>query len=338
MSKIITFGEILMRFSPPNSDRFSQASSFDVNFGGGEFNVAACLANFGIETDFVTCLPPNDLGYRALSEIKKNGVGTKHISFSGKRLGIYFLEEGSSLRPSAVIYDRENSSIATAKGDSFNWKSIFDGADFFHFSGITPAISQNAADLCKEAILFAKNAGIKISCDLNYRSKLWQYGKKPVEIMPDLLQHSDIILGDIDTALMMLGKPKTDPDYQNKTTIQNEYWKLFQWLPNLKKIATTLRYSISKNHQKIGGIYYSDDEIYFAPEYNINPVLDRIGTGDAFMGGLLYGIAENLSPQETINFATASCAWKHTVNGDVQQAIIKEINMLANGTNFNVIR
>lgn len=340
MSKVITFGEILMRLSPPSELRFSQATSFDVCFGGGEFNVAVSLANFGIDTQFITCLPDNDLGKRALMEIKKHNVSSENVLLDGNRLGIYFLEEGSSIRGSKVIYDRANSAMADLKTGRIDWKNIFKGAEVFHWSGITPALSQNTADVCLEALKFAHDAGLKITCDLNYRAKLWNYGKQPKDIMPQLLHYCDVILGDIDTALFMLGKEKCNPDYKEVSSLPNLYNQLFELCPNLKQIATTLRYSLHKNHQQIGGILYDKNQIYHTPVRDVIPVLDRIGSGDAFMGGLLYGLLnEAFDLQQTLDFAVAACCLKHTIKGDLNETTVDEIQKLLEGdTSGKVVR
>lgn len=329
MNKVITFGEILMRLSTQNGHRFSQTNSLDVCFGGAEFNVAASLANYGIPVELVTCLPNNDLGKRALMEIRKQNVATNHILFGRNRLGIYFLEEGSSVRASQVIYDRAESAIAQIKLGTIDWKSIFSNATHFHWSGITPAISQTAAEVCLEALKFAHQAGITISCDLNYRSKLWKYGKDPKEIMLTLLQYCSIILGDIDTALFMLGESKINPDYTNTASLAVHYNQIMMLCPNLQKIATTIRYAISSNHQEIGGILYDGKQIYSTPVQTIFPVLDRIGTGDAFMGGLLYGFLNgSYDNQQALEFAVAACRLKHTIKGDVHQATVAEVLQL----------
>lgn len=332
MKKVVTFGEILMRLSASNGFRFSQANSFDICFGGGEFNVATSLANFGIESEFITCLPNNDLGKRALMEIRKQHIASENILFEGEKLGVYFIEEGSSIRASQVIYDRESSAMSQLKTGKINWEKIFKNASHFHWSGITPAISYSAADVCMEALHVAQKKGITISCDLNYRSKLWKYGKEPKDIMPAMLKYCHIILGDIDTALFMLGKEAVNPDYQNTETLFNHYDYIKLLCPNIQKIATTLRYSLSVNHQQIAGILYDGKKIFSSKIIDINPVVDRIGTGDAFMSGLLYGFLNpSFNEQKTLDFATATCALKHTIKGDINQFSIQEVEKLING-------
>jgi len=332
MNRVITFGEILMRLSPPNGLRFSQANSLDLCFGGGEFNVAVSLANFGIDTGFVTCLPDNDLGKRALMEIRKHNVSCRNILFSGNRLGIYFLEEGSGTRAGKVVYDRADSAIANIEPGQMDWQEIFKEAAVFHWSGITPAISPAAAAVCLEALQAAREAGLMITCDLNYRAKLWKYGKAPRDIMPRLLQYCDVILGDIDTALFMLGREAQNPDYKAFDSLGGHYDSIFESCPNLKQMATTIRYSLHKDHQQIGGILYDKKKLYHAPVQDVVPVLDRIGTGDAFMGGLLYGMLdETFDAQKTLDFAVASCRLKHTIKGDLNAATVEEIQRLLDG-------
>ncbi|WP_026810131.1 sugar kinase [Arenibacter latericius] len=332
MKKIVTFGEILLRLSTERHLRFSQATNFNATYGGGEFNVAVSLANFGMETEFVTRLPQNDIGDCALQEIRKYKVGTDHIIFGGDRLGIYFLETGAGTRGSKVIYDRANSAIATIAPETIDWETVFGDAQWFHWSGVTPAISSNAAAICLEAVKAAYKMGLTISSDLNYRSKLWKYGKEPKDIMPELLQYSHIILGDLDTAFFMTGKEKKDPNYQDITSLPKLYDELFKSFPNLKFASTTLRYSISASHQNIGGILYDGASIFNAKTREVTPVVDRVGSGDAFMGGLIYSLITN--PQEkqaAIDFATAACCLKHTISGDFNLATIKEITQLASG-------
>lgn len=332
MSKVVTFGEIMLRLSTERHLRFSQANFFGVTYGGGEFNVAVSLANYGIASEFVTRLPDNDLGACALEEMGKRSVASHNIVKGGDRLGIYFLETGAGTRGSKVVYDRANSSMATIQTGMINWKEVFKGVSVFHWSGVTPAISQSAADTCLEAVKVAHSMGVKITSDLNYRSKLWQYGKTPSEIMPELLSYSNVILGDLDTAFFMLGKDKVDPDYNNLESLPSMYDKLFDICSNLEMIATTLRYSVSASHQQIGGILYDKNNLYSAEAKDVTPVVDRVGSGDAFMGGLIYGILNKaFNPQQVLDFAAAACCLKHTISGDYNLVTVEEVNHMAAG-------
>lgn len=334
MTKVTTFGEIMLRLSTERFLRFSQAKSFNANYGGGEFNVAASLANFGVPSEFVTKLPNNDIGKTALLEINKLNVNSQNIQIGGDRLGLYFLETGSGTRSSNVIYDRNHSSFSQINSETFNWEKILENCSWFHFSGITPALSQNAAEACLVAVKTASKMGITISCDLNYRSKLWNYGKEPNQIMPELLKYANVILGDIDTAYFMLGEEKVNPDYSNTEDLPKLYNKIYNYCPELKYIATTLRYSVSASHQRIGGILYDKKEIYKAEVKDVTPVVDRVGSGDAFMAGLLYGlISHNKNLQKTINIAVAACCLKHTIYGDYNLVTVDEIENFINGEN-----
>jgi 2-dehydro-3-deoxygluconokinase len=326
MQKVIAFGEILARLSPPKNLRLSQATSFDVVYGGGEFNVLASLSNYGIQTDFVTAIPENAIGDAAIQTIRSFEVGTTSILRQGERLGLYFLENGISIRSSNVIYDRSHSAISEVKKGMLDWEKIFEGATWFHWSGISPAISQDTADVCLEAIQIASGMGLTISTDLNYRSKLWKYGKEPKDIMPNLLQYSNVILGDIDTALFMLGKQKINPDYNELTEVKKDFADLTDLLPNAHTMAMTFRHSIHASHQIIGGLLFKNNTLYQSKLNEITQVLDRVGTGDAFMGGLIFGLLEykdNL--QKTVDFATVACVLKHTIFGDVNRISKNEI-------------
>lgn len=332
MKKVITFGEIMLRLSTQDSLRFGQSAQFNADYGGGEFNVAASLSNLGIPTEFVTYLPDNDIGKAALQQIRKHGVGTEYIRFCGDRLGIYFLELGADLRAGKVVYDRANSSMSQIKPGEIDWELVFKDAQWFHWSGVTPAISQSAADVCLEAAKVAFEMGLTVSSDLNYRSKLWKYGKEPKEIMPELLKYSHVMLGDIDTAMFMLGQDKKNPDYQKTNRLPELYDQIIGACPNLKIIATTLRYSVSATHQRIGGILYDGKTVYSTKLRELTSVIDRVGSGDAFMGGLIYSLLkEEFDPQKRIDFATAACCLKHTIRGDVNLASLEEIQNLAWG-------
>ncbi|MGM8362010.1 PfkB family carbohydrate kinase [Flavobacterium sp. ARAG 55.4] len=332
MKKIVTFGEILLRLSTERHLRFSQAEYYKATYGGGEFNVAVSLANYGINAEFVTRIPNNEIGMCALNEMRKLNVGCDNVQFGGDRIGIYFLETGTSTRASNVVYDRANSGLASLQKGMLNWKEILKDATWFHWSGINPALSENAAEASMEAVKTAHEMGITISTDLNYRSKLWQYGKQPNEVMPELLNYSNVILGDIDTAYFMLGLESVDPDYQNSNSLPSLYNKIYELCPNLQYMSTTLRYSVSASHQRIGGILYDGETVFNAHIQDVTPVVDRVGSGDAFMGGLIYGLNEKpLDKQRALNFAVAACCLKHTIAGDYNLVTKEEIEKLING-------
>jgi 2-dehydro-3-deoxygluconokinase len=332
MSKVVTFGEIMLRLSTDSHLRFEQAKAFTATYGGGEFNVAVSLSNYGVNAEFVTRIPNNEIGTCALKEMRKMNVESKNVVFGGERLGIYFLETGAGSRASNVVYDRAHSAMATLEKGTINWEKVFEGATWFHWSGITPAISQTAADACLEAIKVAHKLGLTISCDLNYRSKLWQYGKTPSEVMPELLQLTNIILGDIDTAYFMLGQAKVNPNYQDEKSLPVLYNKLFDLCPNLKTVATTLRYSVSASHQRIGGILFDKNTIYSSVVREATPVVDRVGSGDAFMGGLIYGLVKHPeNKQRIVDFAVAACSLKHSIAGDYNLVTLKEVENMIDG-------
>jgi 2-dehydro-3-deoxygluconokinase len=326
MNKVVTFGEIMLRLSTDSHLRFEQAKGFTATYGGGEFNVAVSLANYGANAEFVTRIPNNEIGTCALKEMRKMNVESKNVIFGGERLGIYFLETGSGVRGSNVVYDRAHSAMATLEKGMIDWVKVLQGATWFHWSGITPAISESAAQACLEAVKAAHQLGLTISCDLNYRSKLWQYGKTPSNVMPELLHYTNVILGDIDTAYFMLGQAKVNPDYQDTTTLPSLYDKVFELCPNLKTMATTLRYSVSASHQRIGGILYDGKSIYNSAVREVTPVVDRVGSGDAFMGGLIYGLMEYKNDtQKTLDFAVTACCLKHSIAGDYNLVTLKEV-------------
>jgi len=330
MQKIVAFGEIMLRLSTERHLRFLQSKFFEATYGGGEFNVAVSLANYGVSSEFITRIPDNELGACALQEMRKLNVGSKHVVYGGDRLGIYFLETGAGSRGSNVVYDRSNSSVATLNRNDFDWENIFEGATWFHWSGITPAISEMAALVCHDALKMAHKLGLSISCDLNYRSKLWNYKKLPKEVMPELLTYSNVILGDIDTAYFMMGKPAVAPNYQDETSLPVLYDALFNLCPHLKLVATTLRYSISASHQRIGGILYNGTSIYKAAVRDVTPVVDRVGTGDAFISGLIYGLMTYESAEKALDFAVAACCLKHTISGDYNLITVAEVEKVLN--------
>lgn len=332
MNKVVTFGEIMLRLSTERHLRFSQANKFAASYGGGEFNVAVSLANYGIPTEFVTRLPHNEIGGCALKEMRKFNVESKNVVYGGDRLGIYFLETGAGTRGSNVVYDRANSAMATIRPGEIVWDEVLKDATWFHWSGITPAISESAAQECLRAVKTAHKLGLIVSCDLNYRAKLWKYGKAPKDVMPELLHYSTIILGDIDTAFFMLGMEQVEPDYQDEKSLPALYDRLFKSCPNLKTVATTLRYSISASHQQIGGVLYDGNHLYTADVKDVTPVVDRVGSGDAFMGGLIYGlINDTINKQKALNIAVAACCLKHTISGDYNLITLDEIERLLSG-------
>lgn len=332
MKKVVTFGELLLRLSTEKHQKFSQATSFNANYGSAEFNVAVSLANYGMDTEFITQLPDTDIGLCGLEEIRKKNVGSRHVALGGKKMGLYFLETGVGPRSGNVIYDRADSSMANIENGVIDWDTALQGVDWFHWSGITPAISKNAAQECLAALKVASKNGLTISVDLNYREKLWQYGKEPQDVMPELLSYCNVILGDLDSAFFMLGKKSVFPDYKNVESLPALYDILFTECNQLKIVATTLRYSINASHQKIGGILYNGKELFKTDLVEITQVIDRVGTGDAFMGGLIYGLLHYGKDYDRIlSFAVTACCLKHTILGDYNLVKITEIEKIMGG-------
>ena len=337
MAKVVTFGEVMLRLSTPGYQRFSQAHQFDVNFGGGEANVAVSLANYGIDAHFVTRLPKNDIAAMCTSELRGFGVNLDGVVYGGDRIGIYYLETGAVARGSKVIYDRANSAVAEIKPGMVDWHSVLKGADWFHWTGITPAISQSAADACLEAIKVANEMGVKVSCDLNYRKKLWKYGKTAAEVMPALVEGCDLILGNEEDAEMEFGiKPegfdaeKTGGEI-DQTAFISVCRQLMEKFPRCKKVAITLRGSINASHNTWGGVLYDGKALLQSRRYDITNIVDRVGGGDSFMAGLLYGLLTYSTDQEALDFAAAASALKHTVPGDYNRVTVPEVEALAKG-------
>jgi 2-dehydro-3-deoxygluconokinase len=336
MKKFITFGEIMLRLSPPNQLRFGQTRTLDVAYGGGESNVAVSLSNYGFETEFVTRLPQNDLGESCLQYLRQYGVGTHFIERGGNRLGIYFLENGVVMRGSQVIYDRADSSFATISTNTFDWKQIFRDASWFHWTGITPAVSAGAAAVCLEAIMTASDMGVTISCDLNYRAKLWKWGKTASEIMEEMVSYCDVAIGNEEDAEKVFGihAPETNITLGEVTAEKYQFVceSLVKKFGKLKTIAITLRSSLSASHNTWSAILWHSGEIYRGPIYDITHIVDRVGSGDSFMGSLIYGLMTCSSdPQRALDFATAASALKHTIFGDFNLVSVTEVEKLMHG-------
>lgn len=334
--KIVTFGEIMLRLAPPSFQRFTQARTFEAIYGGGEANVAVSLANYGEEVEFVTRLPKNDLGDACLMSLRSYGIRTEHIARGGDRIGIYFLETGAAQRGSKVIYDRANSSFATIQTGMIDWKKVFEGADWFHCTGITPAVSQGATEVCREALLVARKMGLTVSTDLNYRAKLWKWGKSAGEVMTDLVGMCDVALGNEEDAEKVFGIKAPEADVTAGKVEADHYRyvceKLNKKFPSLKTICVTLRGSLSASHNTWSGVLWKEDEFYSAPVYNIIPIVDRVGGGDSFMGGLIYGLRKYTDdPQKALNFAAAAACLKHSIIGDFNAVSVSEVETLMAG-------
>ena len=338
MKKVITFGEIMLRLAPADFLRFSQANSFDIVYGGGESNVAISLANYNIPVEFVTRLPINDIGQCALMELRKRGVGTQHIIEGGDRLGIYFLEIGAVSRASKVVYDRAHSAMSEITPGMVDWKEVFKDAKWFHWTGITPAISQSAADACLEAVKVASELGITISTDLNYRAKLWNYGGNREKIMTQLTSYCDIILGNEEDAEMYFGiRPEglditTQAEHVKAEAFLSVCQQMQRKFPRAKKVITTLRGSISASHNTWAGVLYDGKKLYESTKYQITHIVDRVGGGDSFMGALIYGLIHYPNnDQKALDYAVAASCLKHTIKGDSNLVTIEEIEKLMGG-------
>ena len=333
-------GEIMLRLSTPGNSRFVQSDSFDVNYGGGEANVAVSVSNYGHAAFFVSKVPAHEIGQASVNSLRKFGVHTKFLARGGERLGVYYLETGSSLRPSKVIYDRAHSSMGEANPQDFDYEKIFAGADWFHWSGITPAISDNAAECVKQACIVAKRLGVTVSCDLNYRKKLWT-PEKARSIMRPLMQYVDVCIGNEEDAEKCLGfKPASD--VESGVTEADGYKAIFSKMQqefDFKYVISTLRESFSASNNGWKAMIYDGNEFYVSRRYEITPIVDRVGGGDSFSAGIIHGFVNKMSQRDALEFAVAASALKHTIPGDVNIVSIQEVESLVAGhTNGRVDR
>ena len=332
MSKIVTLGEIMLRLSPEGNSRFVQVDSFDVIWGGGEANVAVSCANSGHNAYFVSKLPKHEIGQAAVNALRRYGVNTDFIARGGDRVGIYYCETGASMRPSKVIYDRAHSAIAEAKPEDFDFDAIMEGADWFHWSGITPAISDAAAELTRLACEAAKRHGVTVSVDLNFRKKLWTT-EKAQQVMRPLMKYVDVCIGNEEDAELCLGF-KPDADVEAGETSAEGYRGIFRAMAEefgFKYVVSTLRESFSATHNGWKAMIYNGTDFYESRRYDINPIVDRVGGGDSFSGGLIHGLLTMSTQGEALEFAVAASALKHTVPGDFNLVSIAEVEALAGG-------
>ncbi len=335
-NKVVTFGEIMLRLATPGYLRFSQANTLNATFGGGEANVAVSLANYGIPVDFVTRLPKNDIAESCIMDLKCYGVNTENIVRGGDRLGIYFLETGAVSRGSKVVYDRAHSAIAEIKPGMIDWDKVFKGVRWFHWTGITPAISQGAADVCLEAIQKANDKGITVSCDLNFRKNLWKYGKSAAEVMPALVAGTDVVLGNEEDAAMVLDVHPEGVDvtkgHVEGAAYESVSRQIMKTFSRCKMVITTLRGSINANHNSWAGVLWDGKKLYESRQYEITHIVDRVGGGDSFMGGLIYGLLTYTDDhQKALDFAVAASCLKHTTYGDYNLATVDEVEKLMGG-------
>ena len=332
MKRIITFGEIMLRLNPENSLRFVQADKFEASYGGGEANVAVSLANYGMDAAFVSKVPSHAIGQCAVNALRHYGVDTKNIVRGGDRLGIYFVEKGASQRPSKVVYDRANSAISQAEPSDFDWDAIFDGADWFHWTGITPALGGNLPQICLEACKAAKARGITISCDLNYRNKLWSR-EKAREVMSQLVSYVDVCIANEEDAKDVFGIEAANTDIHAGKLDHQGYISVAQQIHErfgCGTVAITLRSSISADDNDWAAMLYQNGQAYFSPSYRIH-IVDRVGGGDSFGGGLIYSQLMGMDSQKSINFAVAASCLKHTIPHDFNLVSVEEVESLAKG-------
>ncbi len=332
MAKIVTLGEIMLRLSPQGNDRFIQSESFRIIPGGGEANVAISVANYGHEAYFVSKLPKHEIGQIAVNAMRRYGVNTEFIARGGDRVGLYYSETGASMRPSKVIYDRAHSAIAEADPSDFDFDKIMEGAAWFHWSGITPAISDKAAELTKLACEAAKRHGVTVSVDLNFRKKLWT-SEKAISIMRPLMQYVDVCIGNEEDAELCLGF-KPDADVEGGKTDASGYEGIFKQMKaefGFKYVVSTLRESYSATFNGWKALIYDGKEFYQSKRYEINPIIDRVGGGDSFSGGLIHGLLTKPTQGEALEFAVAASALKHTINGDFNLVSVDEVESLAGG-------
>lgn len=330
--KVVTFGELMLRLAPENYLRFLQSEKYVATFGGAEANVAVSLANYGVDVDFLTKLPTHEIGQSVVNSLRKFGVNTSKIVRGGDRVGIYYCEKGASQRPSKVIYDRAGSAIATAKSDDFDWDNIFDGVKWFHFTGITPALSDSMSKITLEACKKAKEKGITISCDLNFRKKLWSK-EKANEVMSELCKYVDYCIANEEDAKDVFGIEADNTDINSGKLDRNGYISVAKKLTdkfNFKGVAITLRESLSANDNNWSAMFYTDGNAVFSKKYAMH-IVDRVGGGDSFGGGLIYSLINGFDAQKSIEFAVAASCLKHSIEGDYNMVSVSEVEALANG-------
>ena len=332
MKRVITFGEIMLRLNPEANLRFVQAEKFEASYAGGEANVAVSLANYGMDAAFVSKVPAHAIGQCAVNALRHFGVDTKHMVRGGDRLGAYYVEKGASQRPSKVIYDRAYSAISLAEPSDFDWDAIFEGADWFHWTGITPALGGNLPQICLEACKAAKARGVKISCDLNYRNKLWSR-EKACEVMSQLVPYVDVLIANEEDAKDVFGIEAANTDINSGKLDHKGYISVAEQIVErfgCSSVAITLRSSISADDNDWAAMLYQNGEAYFSPSYRIH-IVDRVGGGDSFGGGLIYSQLVGKDPQSSINFAVAASCLKHTISHDFNLVTVEEVESLAKG-------
>ena len=334
MTRVVTFGEIMLRLKSPGYEKLLQTPKLEATFGGGEANVAVSLANFSLDASFVTVLPENAIGQTCLMELRKFGVDVSHIQTGPGRMGLYFLEAGANQRPSKVIYDRVNSAISIAPKGSINWEQVFSGADWFHISGITPALSASASELALEAVQVAKEHKVNVSCDLNYRSKLWKYGKDAPKVMRELVKYVDVCIANEEDIQRSLGI-NADVDVEAGSLNVNKYQALARQVmskfPSVSIVAITLRESLNANQNNWSACMARGNAFYTSQKYAITDIVDRVGGGDSFSAGLIYGLTQMNDPEEALEFATAASCLKHSIPGDVNRVSVAEVRQLMAG-------
>lgn len=332
--RVVTFGEIMLRLKPVGFERFFQTHLLEATFGGGEANVAISLANYGIEAAYSTFLPDNEIGDGAVAELRKFGVDTSLVKRGKGRMGVYYLENGANQRPSKVVYDRENSAIAIAGRNDIDWKEIFKDATWYHITGITPAISASAAELSLDSVKAAKELGLTVSCDFNYRSKLWKYGKTSVEVMSELVKYVDVGIANEEDCQKSLGIT-VDVDVEGGKLNTDKYKelsaKVMKLFPNLKVMAITLRESRSADNNGWSACLNDGENFYLSKKYDITDIVDRVGGGDSFSGGLIYGLLTYENKEDALNFAVAASCLKHSISGDFNRVSVEEVTALMGG-------
>jgi 2-dehydro-3-deoxygluconokinase len=329
--RVVTFGEIMLRLAPPSFERFLQTPQFNATFGGAEANVAVAVSSFGLPAAFVTVLPENPIADAAIAELRRFGVDVSQIVRGKGRLGVYYLEAGANQRPSRIVYDREHSDVALAKPGDISWARAFDGAAWFHISGITPAISASAAELAMESVREARAAGLTVSCDLNYRKNLWKWGQPAREVMPQLVKLADVLIANEEDVQATLGI-EADVDVRSGQLDRGQYEKLagkvLSAYPNLRAIATTLRESASASHNGWSACLLDRERFMLSRRYDITHIVDRVGAGDCFAAGLIYGMLTGLDAQQGLDFAVAASCLKHSIPGDFSRVTVAEVNVL----------